>query len=50
MLPNVVKIDFENDNVSNVVHFNFGIHNFVSKLSNVVNFNFDVRNVVSTLI
>ena len=46
-LPNVVKIDVENDNVvstlSNIVQFNVEKHN-------VVNYNVDVRNVVSTLI
>ena len=36
-LPNVVKINVENDNV-------------VSTLFNVVNFNVDIHNVVSTLI
>ena len=53
-LPNVVKIDVENDNavstVSNVIQFNFEIYNVVSTLLNVVNFNVDARNVFSTLI
>ena len=46
-MPNVVKIDVENDNVvstlSNVVQFNVEKHN-------VVNFNVYVHSVVSTLI
>ena len=53
-LPNVVKIDVENDSVvstlSNVVQFNFDVHNVVSTLLKIVNYNFDVHNVVSTLI
>ena len=53
-LPNVVKIDVENDNVvstlPNVAQFNAEKHNVVSKLFNVVNFNVDVHSVVSTLI
>ena len=53
-LPNVVKIDVENDKVvstlPNVVRFNFEKHNVVSTLFSVVDFNVDVHNVVSTLI
>ena len=53
-LPNVVKIDAENDNVVsslfNIVQFNAEIYNVVSVLLNVVNFNFGVHNVASTLI
>ena len=53
-LPNVVKIDVENDNVistlPNVVQFNIETHNVISTLLNVVDFNTDVHNVVSTLI
>ena len=54
MLPNVVKVFFENDNVvstlSNVVKTNVEMENVDSTLFNVVNFNFDVHKVVSTLI
>ena len=46
-LPNVVKIDVENDNV---VQLNAEIYNVVSALLNVANFNFDVHNIAATLI
>ena len=53
-LPNVAKIDVENDNVvstlPNVVQFNVKKYNVVSTLLSVVNFNVDVHNVVSTLL
>ena len=53
-LPNVVKINVENDNVlstlSNVVQFSVEKHNVVSMLFYVVNFNVDIHNVVSTLV
>ena len=53
-LPNVVKIDVENDNVvstlPNVVQFNVEKHNVVSTLFYVVDFNVDIHNVVSILI
>ena len=51
-MPNVVKIDVENDNVvsalSNVVQFNVEIHNNVSTLFNTVNSNVEAHNVVSS--
>ena len=52
-LPNVVKIDVENDHVvstfPNVVQFNVEIRKVLSRLMNLVNFSVDVHNVVSTL-
>ena len=52
-LPNIVKIDVENDNVvstlPNVVQFNVEKHSVVSTLFYAVNFNVDIHNVVSTL-
>ena len=53
-LPNVVKIDVENDKVvstlSNVVQFNVEKHSVVSTLFYVANFNVDIHNDVSRLI
>ena len=53
-LPNVVKINVENDNdvstLSNVVKINIEIDNVDWTLLNVVNFSVDVHNVVSTLV
>ena len=48
-LPNVVKIDVEDDNIV-LKLYNAEIHNVVSTLPNVVNFHIDVHNVVPTLI
>ena len=53
-LPNVVKINVENNNVvstlSNVVQYNVEIRNVVLTSFNIVNFNVDLHNVVSTLV
>ena len=52
-LPNVVKVDVENDVVltlANIAQFNVEIDNVDSTLLNVLNFIVDVYNVVSTLI
>ena len=53
-LPNVVKIDVENDSVvsvlSNVVQFNVEKHSVVSTLFYVVNFSVEIHNIVSKLI
>ena len=53
-LPNVVKIDVENDNVvstfSNVAKFNVEKYNVVSTLFYIANFKVPIQNVVSTLI
>ena len=46
-LPNVVKIDVENDNVVSTLP---NVVQFKVEIDNVVNFNVDVHNVVSTLI
>ena len=52
-LPNIVKIDIENDStvstLSSVVRINVEIVNVDSTLFNVPNFYVDVRDVVSTL-
>ena len=53
-LPNVMKIDVENDIVFstlfNVVQTNVEANSIGSTLFNIVNFNVDMRNVVSALI
>ena len=53
-LPNVMKIDVENDIVFstlfNIVQTNVETDSIGSTLFNIVNFNVDMRNVVSALI